>query len=764
MHGDAVAADESATLGQVNTSLGGYVTLGTAQTITAQKTFTTSGSSDTMIISHGSGSGFALDVIKAGNGEAIRVQKTSGSGNAMTISGGDFEAGPAKFGGTVRPTTNMIADLGSGSIRWSTLFGRNIDLTEGAIIGGFLSAQGISSTAPANAISLLLNGRSADNVGIIAFGANTGGGQYNFIQSSPTSLIVGSRGATPIEFHTNVNGGGGPRLTITGTGAAILTGSLTGTTANLNPTGGNTGLNITASGSAPSIELRGNTDNITAINFYNNAGTTLRNYILSTETGFNLSSQGNTPLTFGTNGGGGGGTRMTISGSGDVTLTGALNGTSAAFTLNQNAVSTISLTNSDNTNTTSRARYLVTSGTVEATITSISTLGAFLGTNSNHDLNLITNGATRLLISSSTGAATFSSSVTAGGTIRMSNAVVNRAVIIGVDSASEPSIQAVVNNSDVPRQLSINPLGGNVGIGTDIPGRALEVLRSGSATAQIKFGDASTSKGYLGVFSNAVYITAGGTFNSGWTTDGTNGIATIVMETANGGSAITFETASSNTSSTERMRITRVGYLKASNNGNYFQPTSPFHEIRQTISDNILVLTNSAGSDPYGIGIGYDSAPNNSGNNFFRCFDGSFTTLRAEIRSNGGIANYATNNVVLSDERLKKDIEPLESYWDKFKAIEIVKYKYIDQTHDDFNIGVIAQQVEAIAPEFVDLDGWGTKPELDQEGNQIVSEEEPLKSVYASDLHHATIKVLQEAMAKIEKLEEEISSLKNQIK
>jgi hypothetical protein len=441
-----------------------------------------------------------------------------------------------------------------------------------------------------------------------------------------------------------------------------------------------------------------------------------------------------------------------------------LNGTSAAFTLNQNAVSTISLTNSDNTNTTSRARYLVTSGTVEATITSISTLGAFLGTNSNHDLNLITNGATRLLISSSTGAATFSSSVTAGGTIRMSNAVVNRAVIIGVDSASEPSIQAVVNNSDVPRQLSINPLGGNVGIGTDIPGRALEVLRSGSATAQIKFGDASTSKGYLGVFSNAVYITAGGTFNSGWTTDGTNGIATIVMETANGGSAITFETASSNTSSTERMRITRVGYLKASNNGNYFQPTSPFHEIRQTISDNILVLTNSAGSDPYGIGIGYDSAPNNSGNNFFRCFDGSFTTLRAEIRSNGGIANYATNNVVLSDERLKKDIEPLESYWDKFKAIEIVKYKYIDQTHDDFNIGVIAQQVEAIAPEFVDLDGWGTKPELDQEGNQIVSEEEPLKSVYASDLHHATIKVLQEAMAKIEKLEEEISSLKNQIK
>jgi hypothetical protein len=101
IHADAVNADESATLGQVNTSLGGYVTLNTAQTITAQKVFTTSGSSDSVIITHGSGSGFALDVIKAGNGEVVRVNKTSGSGNAMTVIGGDFEAPTiVKTGGT----------------------------------------------------------------------------------------------------------------------------------------------------------------------------------------------------------------------------------------------------------------------------------------------------------------------------------------------------------------------------------------------------------------------------------------------------------------------------------------------------------------------------------------------------------------------------------------------------------------------------------------------------------------------------------------
>jgi hypothetical protein len=178
---------------------------------------------------------------------------------------------------------------------------------------------------------------------------------------------------------------------------------------------------------------------------------------------------------------------------------------------------------------------------------------------------------------------------------------------------------------------------------------------------------------------------------------------------------------------------------------------------------NIVVWRNSSASNPFGLNLTYTgSSPNGTSNNFLYCADS--TVPRFVARSNGGVANYQANDVNLSDERTKKDIEPLESYWDKFKGIEIVKFKYIDQTHDDFNIGVIAQQVESIAPEFVDIDGWDTNPKLNEEEDEILSEAEPLKSIYTSDLHHATIKVLQEAMAKIEKLETEIDSLKNQIK
>jgi hypothetical protein len=214
---------------------------------------------------------------------------------------------------------------------------------------------------------------------------------------------------------------------------------------------------------------------------------------------------------------------------------------------------------------------------------------------------------------------------------------------------------------------------------------------------------------------------------------------------------------------TERMRISDVatgGWTKITNSGSYLNAGGAYHEIFSSSNGNILVLTMASSVGPiYGLDFGLANIAPNNGTNFFATFYDSAAT-RFQFLSNGGLKNYQANNVNLSDERTKKEIAPLESYWNKFKAIEIVKFKYIDQTHDDFNIGVIAQQVESIAPEFIDIDGWGNKLKLDEEDNEIVSTEEPLKSVYTSDLHHATIKVLQEAMAKIEILEEEVKLLK----
>jgi len=289
--------------------------------------------------------------------------------------------------------------------------------------------------------------------------------------------------------------------------------------------------------------------------------------------------------------------------------------------------------------------------------------------------------------------------------------------------------------------------GGNVAIGT--------------TTADSKLTISSSTKG-LGVNESNVQIQSneslaaniGGSLGFGATSD--YGIVTLAKvggyrENATGTSVssyLAFETRSGGNAVTERMRITSGGFTKISNSGSYGNVSGNYHEIRSNAGTNAIIISNTNAS-PYIANFNMSGTPNNNSIHFLYCEDS--TALRINLLSNGGIANYQANNTNLSDIRTKKDITPLESYWDKFKAIEMVKFKYKDQTHDDFNIGVIAQQVEKVAPEFIDVDGFGETPK----------DGVPLKSVYTADLHHATIKVLQEAMDKIEDLQNQLDTLKN---
>lgn len=282
-------------------------------------------------------------------------------------------------------------------------------------------------------------------------------------------------------------------------------------------------------------------------------------------------------------------------------------------------------------------------------------------------------------------------------------------------------ICSYVSSTITPR-LTIDT-SGNVGIGTTAPTQGKLVVSNAGPSV---IANRETSVGV----------------NSSW--NASDGSVTFFGNESNHPLAFT-------TNNTERMRITSSGFLKASNNGVYFDATYSSHNlVSNSNGTEVLRVYHNGSSTGYGARIKYvNASPNGTDNWFLYCDDS--TALRAEIRSNGGLANYQANNVNLSDERTKKEITPLESYWNKFKALEIVKFKYKDQTHDDFNIGVIAQQVESVAPEFVDADGWA----------ETKNDETPLKSVYSTDLYHASIGVLKEAMAKIEALESEIQTLKN---
>ncbi len=138
---------------------------------------------------------------------------------------------------------------------------------------------------------------------------------------------------------------------------------------------------------------------------------------------------------------------------------------------------------------------------------------------------------------------------------------------------------------------------------------------------------------------------------------------------------IAFHTHEGAVSSGERMRITSGGFTKISNSGSYGNVSGNYHEIRSNAGTNAIIISNTNAS-PYIANFNMSGTPNNNSIHFLYCEDS--TALRINLLSNGGIANYQANNTNLSDIRTKKDITPLESYWDKFKAIEMVKFKYKD--------------------------------------------------------------------------------------
>ena len=152
-------------------------------------------------------------------------------------------------------------------------------------------------------------------------------------------------------------------------------------------------------------------------------------------------------------------------------------------------------------------------------------------------------------------------------------------------------------------------------------------------------------------------------------------------------------------------------------------------------------------ANPLGVAIRYATDSNNTSNEFFYCVGNA--TLRASIRSNGGLANYSANNVNLSDERLKKDFQAAPSYYDRWQQIDFVTFLYKDQTDDERNLGVKAGQLESVCPELIDNSGFGKAPEG----------EAPYKAVYQTDFQYATAVALQEAIKKIEQLTERITAL-----
>jgi hypothetical protein len=205
----------------------------------------------------------------------------------------------------------------------------------------------------------------------------------------------------------------------------------------------------------------------------------------------------------------------------------------------------------------------------------------------------------------------------------------------------------------------------------------------------------------------------------------------------------------------EMMRLTNTGQL-------LIGATSPLGSEKCLISQatanvGTLIALNTAAS-PSGATIFNATfnaaAPNNTSATILLGSDN--VAVRFQVYSNGGIANYSANNVNLSDARVKSaftryaeaDLAALES---SFTAVDWGRFKYRDQTHDEWNHGYTAQGVARAfantAPELVGNVALGPKNLANVMG------------VYEHNLTNISHALLARALTRIADLETRLGSL-----
>jgi hypothetical protein len=196
--------------------------------------------------------------------------------------------------------------------------------------------------------------------------------------------------------------------------------------------------------------------------------------------------------------------------------------------------------------------------------------------------------------------------------------------------------------------------------------------------------------------------------------------------------------------------------LNENTNGTLFTVTPNGHVL---LGNTTVSLTSGTGFKfikdtfaPYiGLVVNSSAATGNTNYHYYNT-NTSYNGFRFYIANNGGIYNFAANNVNLSDERVKHNIENSGNYLDKICSIPVRLFNYKDEPEGtNKNLGVIAQEVEAIAPELVNNDGFGETPEDGIE----------LKTVYSNDMMYALMKAVQELKADNDILKARIKILEN---
>ena len=363
---------------------------------------------------------------------------------------------------------------------------------------------------------------------------------------------------------------------------------------------------------------------------------------------------------------------------------------------------------------------------------------------------------TELNVQGGIGAASATETTTKSNALfSLSSAATGTKLYQGIESGNLVWLQAQ-NSDNSLKSIALNPVGGNVGIGTTSPNAKTEIvgrltLTDGGGASRYALNLESNNSGIGYTSINAYnYATSSGTnliLNESGGNVGiglTSPTSRLTVRTADG-DGISIQNAAGtayrwavnadnsfscvNTGIAERMRIASNGQLlygfTSSQSGGQWQHYTPANNY------NIQFFTE------YASGTGYFLE-------FIRSVSGSYNAV-GTITASTTTTSYGTS----SDYRLKDNVVLMSNSIDRLKQLKPSTWSWVqDGSHGE---GFLAHEAQTVVPEAV----TGTKDEVDDEGNP------KYQNIDQSKLVPLLTAALQEAITKIEDLETRIQALEN---
>jgi hypothetical protein len=372
-------------------------------------------------------------------------------------------------------------------------------------------------------------------------------------------------------------------------------------------------------------------------------------------------------------------------------------------------------------------------------------------------IQFFTSGSERMRITSTgnVGIGTTSPSASLETRVAVESPATNKIALI---AATSNGANDIFRWYDGATQLGVFKNSGNVGIGTTSPGVKLNTFITNDLnTIQIRAeSDTSSVISYTGIAPSILEYYRNGDTGVDLT------IQTKIGAAGSGGNIIFAPSSPSvNLTPVERMRISKTGATRFTNGDTLvgscvITPAASANTSGTTaviqLNQSFAIGMDTISSLPYA-SMGGDSAMNGI---LFRTYSGGYA-YRFYFYANGTAYNSTGTWGNNSDIKLKQDIIDASSQWDDIKSLKFKKYRLKKDVQNEINstdgfvapthFGLIAQDVEQTSPGLVEEVG-------DDDGGTT-------KMLKTSIMLMKSVKALQEAMARIETLEERLTALEN---